>query len=81
MTTSEIIQLVIGCAPSVIAILTFIGVVLKVCHEFTALKKQVVDMKAMDTLKEEMTAVLHENYELKKKLNETLTKIDHVRRT
>lgn len=80
MTTSEIMQLVIGCAPSVIAILTFIGVVFKVCHEFAKLKQTVADMRSVKEVNTKIADLVQENYELKTQLNEVLRKIDHVRR-
>lgn len=80
MTAEQITQLVLEIAPSLIAILTMIGTIAKVLLSFRDLKKQVVDMKCIDELKEQMSQIIQENYELKKTLNETMTKIDHVRR-
>lgn len=80
MTTEQIIDLVISLCPSVMAILTMVGVVAKTVREFTALKKQVTDMKSIEDLNTKLGQVIQENYELKKKLNETLTKIDHIER-
>lgn len=81
MTTDQIISLIIGICPSVIAILTTVGVVLRVIKDFRDLKKQVTDMKCVEELNAKMSCVLQENYELKKKLNETLTKMDHIKRS
>lgn len=80
MTTEQIINLIISLCPSVMAILTMVGVVAKTVREFTTLKKQVTDMKSIEDLNTKLGQVIHENYELKKKLNETLTKIDHIER-
>lgn len=80
MTTEQITSLIISLCPSVLAILTMLGVVLRVLHDFRDLKKQVTDMKAIQDLNVKMGQLLQENYELKKKLNETLTKIDHIQR-
>lgn len=80
MTTETIISLVISICPSVIAILTMIGVVLRVIHDFKNLHKTVTDMKSLEELNAKMGHVLQENYQLKQKLNETLTKIDHIQR-
>lgn len=77
LTIQEIIILV---APYVLSALTFIGVIAKVISSFRALKKDVVDMKDLYEVKSQMKQLLSENYELKKTLNETMTKIDHVRR-
>lgn len=80
MTTEQIIQIVIGVFPSLTAIVTMIGVIAKTISAFTKLKKQVTDMKDISELKVQMKQVLQENYELKKTLNETMTKIDHIER-
>lgn len=80
MTTEQIVELVMSCLPSFIAICTTVGVVLKVIKQFADLKKQVTDMKCLEDLKAELSAVIKENYELKQTLNETMTKIDHVER-
>lgn len=80
MTTDQIISLVIGVCPSVIAILTMVSVVLRVIKDFRELKKTVTDMKSVEELNTKMGLVLQENYELKRKLNETLTKIDRIQR-
>ena len=80
MTTEEIIQLVISVCPSVVAILTMLGVVLRVVKDFRDLKRLVIDMKSVEDLNVKMSLVLQENIELKKKLNETMCKIDHIER-
>lgn len=80
MTTDQIITLVIGICPSVIAILTTVGLVLRVVKDFKDLKKQVTDMKVFNELRDQMRQLARENYELKKKLNEMLTKIDRIER-
>lgn len=80
MTTDQIISLVISVCPSVIAILTMVSVVLRVIKDFRELKKTVTDMKSVEELNTKMGLVLQENYELKRKLNEALTKIDRIQR-
>lgn len=87
MTAQAVYELVIAWLPSLIAIGTAIGVVIKLAKDFVALKKefiaakkQIADMKCVDELKVEMKEVLAENRELKKKLNETMTLIDRVKR-
>lgn len=77
MNIQEIIVLI---TPYILSAITFIGVIAKVIHSFSQLKKEVVDMKSIDDIKKQLTTVIQENYELKKTLNETMTKIDHVRR-
>lgn len=80
MEVTQIIEWVIAILPSLIAVFTTIGMIVKVIHQFADVKKDVADMKCIEDLKEQMTQVLKENYELKKTLNETMTKIDHVQR-
>lgn len=78
--SQQIIDIIVSVFPSVLSILTTVAVVAKVVRDFVALKKQVTDMKCIDELKSQMRVVLEENYALKKTLNETMTKIDGVRR-
>lgn len=73
-------QIILLIAPSILTILSMIGIIVKVIVSFKALKKEVVDMKDIKDLKTQMQMVLQENYELKKRLNETMTMIDHVDR-
>lgn len=73
-------EIIILIAPYVISAITFIGIIAKVIHSFVKLKKEVVNMKELSEVKNQMKQVLQENYELKKTLNDTMTKIDHVRR-
>lgn len=80
MTTDQIVSLIVGICPSVVTILTVASVIIRVVKDFKDLKKQVNDMKCFDDLNTKMGQLVHENYELKKKLNETLTKLDHVER-
>lgn len=96
MTTEQVIDMVIAICPSIVTIITMIGVILRVIKSFTGLKKQVGTnderyMRNLSELNEKMSqdiqelngrmkTVLQENYELKKTLNETLTKIDHIDR-
>lgn len=79
-TTMLIIQWVITAFPSIIAVLSFVGVVLKIRKEMKETRAIVVDMKNFEAVKSQMTQVLQENYELKQTLNETMTKIDRVKR-
>lgn len=80
MTTEQIISLVISICPSAVAILTACGVVLRVMHAFKELKREVTDMKSIEQLQQQLGQVIEENYQLKRKLNETLTKIDRIKR-
>lgn len=78
--TETIVEWVIAILPSVIAVVTVLVSVLKTLKEFSSVKKDVADMKCIDELKTELGQVIDENYELKKTLNEVLTKMDHVQR-
>lgn len=80
MSTAQITSLVISLAPSLLAILTMIGVIAKVLHSFAVLKKEVADMKCIKELNSKLEEVIQENLELKKSLNEAMTMIDHVER-
>lgn len=80
MTTDQIIDLVMALCPSIIAILTMLGVVLRVVKDFRELKNQVTDMKSMEELNTKVGRVIQENYDLKKQINQLLTKIDHIER-
>lgn len=73
-------EIIILISPYILSAVTFIGVVIKVISSFKALKKDVVDMKDLADIKVQMKQLLKENYELKKTLNETMTKIDYIRR-
>lgn len=77
----DIQQIIILVTPYVLTLVTFIGVVAKVVSSFKALKKDVVDLKDLETVKTQMKQVLQENRELKKCLYETMTKIDYIDRS
>lgn len=80
MTAQRVYEILLAILPSLMTICTVIAVIWKVIKEFVALKKQVTDMKDLKDVKMQLNAVLQENYELKKTLKETMTKIDHVKR-
>lgn len=80
MSSDQIVSLIISIAPSFISILTMIGVIARTLKAFADLKKQVTDMKVIEDLKKKLDVVIEENISLKKTLNETMTKIDHVKR-
>lgn len=77
----DIQQIITLVAPYVLTLVTFIGVVAKVVNSFKALKKDVIDLKDLETVKTQMNQVLQENRELKKCLYETMTKIDYIDRS
>lgn len=78
MDVNTIVQWVIAALPSVIAVFTTIGVIIRTLREFKALKKQVTDMKAMEDVRDQLKMILQENYQLKDQLNKTIAKINHV---
>lgn len=80
VTIQSIIDLLILYAPTFIAIATSALTLFKIFGQFKALKKECVDLKDLEDVKEQMAQVLHENAELKKELRKTLTKIDGIRR-
>lgn len=80
MTIEQVVELIVSIIPSLIAVITAVALVLKTLKEFVELKKEVTDMKAIEDLKVQIHSVVEENYNLKKALNEALTKIDHVKR-
>lgn len=96
MTTDQIIDLVIEIAPSIVTIITVIGVIARVIMSFKGLKKDVTTdttdhkekvnqlyaktHREIEELNSTMRQLVQENYELKKQLNETLTKMDHIDR-
>lgn len=80
MDVNTIVQWVISILPSVIAVLSTVGLIWKVIKQFKKLKDDVSNMTAMEDIRNQLREVLQENASLKKKLNETLTKIDHVHR-
>lgn len=78
--TEQIVEWVLAILPSLIAVLTMVGVIVKTIKSFTDLKKEVADMKALEEVKTQLKEVLKENRELKRTINETLTEITRVQR-
>lgn len=75
-----VILALIAAAPAITAIAGIVIAVTKLVKAFNDLKKEVVNTKQFDELKTELNAAHQENRELKKKLNQLLTKIDHIQR-
>ena len=75
-----VILALIAAAPAITAIAGIVIAVTKLVKAFNDLKAEVVNTKEFEELKEELKAAHQENRELKKKLNELLTKIDHIQR-
>lgn len=81
MTTEEIIlNNIVSILPSIIAVLTTVGLIIKTLKEFASLKKEVTNMKAIEDIKVQLKQILNENYELKQTLKQTMTAIDHIER-
>ena len=78
MDVNTIVEYIIAVLPSVIAVFTTIGVIIKTLKEFKSLKKQVTDMKAMEDVRDQLKMILQENYQLKDQLNKSIAKINHV---
>lgn len=78
MDVNTIVQWVLSVVPSVIAIISTVGIILKALKEFEALKKEVTDMKAMEDVRDQLKMILQENYELKSRLDKTIAKMNHV---
>lgn len=80
MEIEQVVSWIVAILPSVIAVLTTVGVVIEVIKKFKKLRDDVANMTAMKEIREELKQVVQENYALKKKLNETMTLIDKVHR-
>lgn len=78
MDVNVIIEWIIAVLPSVITVLTTVGVIVKTLKEFKELKKQVTDMKAIEDIREQLKMILQENYQLKSQLDKTIAKMNHV---
>lgn len=78
MDVNTIVQWVLSVVPSIIAIISTVGIIIKALKEFEALKKEVTDMKAMEDVKVQLKMILQENYELKSRLDKTISKMNHV---
>ena len=87
----EIHALIIAAAPSITAIIGIVFAVIKgiknnqttskdILDKFEEVREQVFNTKEYSELKEQLKIAYQENYELKKKINELLAKIEHVQR-
>lgn len=81
MGIEQIILMAVAAGPSLLAIFGIIGACIKICKGFTELKNEVVNTKEYQDVKAQLKIAHQENVELKKKLNELLTKIDHIDRS
>lgn len=78
MDVNVIIEWIIAVLPSVISVLTTVGVIVKTLKDFKELKKQVTDMKAIEDIREQLKMILQENYQLKSQLDKTIAKMNHI---
>lgn len=80
--SQTIIDLVTIVFPSVFSVISFSAIVacLKALLDLRKLRREILAAKKDEEVKEEIRVVLEENAELKKKLNECMTMIDHVER-
>lgn len=91
MTFEQIMISIVAAAPSLTSIIGIIVAVLKgvktskttsadVINKFEEVRQEIFNTKEYSELKNQLIIAHQENYELKKKLNELLTKIDHIQR-
>lgn len=87
----EIYALIIAAAPSITAIIGIVFAVIKgirnnqttskdILDKFEEMREEVFKTKEYSELKAELKLAHQENYILKRKINELLTKIDHIYR-
>lgn len=88
MTVEQIMTILVAVGPSLAAIGGIIAAVLKIksilgeiFSRFEEVRKEVINTKEYSELKDQILIVNRENQELKKKLNELLTKIDRIDRS
>lgn len=87
MNFEQIMTIVIAIAPAFTAIVTVVTAAIRllksdngVIAKLEELKKEIYSTKEYSDLKNELKIAYQENRELKKKLNELLTKIDRIHR-
>ena len=91
MDIETIYAAILAAAPSITAIVGIIGAVIKmkssqteklgeVMQKFENLRDQVLETKQYEDLKKQLLVAHQENRELRKQINELLTKIDRIRR-
>ncbi len=84
----EILTILLAAAPSLTAIIGCVVTFLKnkttckgVVDKFEEVRQEIFNTKEYSDLKSQLLVAHQENRELKKKLNELLTKIDHLDRS
>jgi hypothetical protein len=86
-----IYAVIMAAAPALTTIIGIIFAVVKgiktskttstdVINKFEEVRQEIFNTKEYSELKDQLKIAHQENYELKKKLNELLTKIDHIQR-
>lgn len=86
-----IYAIIMAAAPALTSIIGIIFAVVKgiktskttstdVINKFEEVRQEIFNTKEYSELKDQLMIAHQENYELKKKLNELLTKIDHIQR-
>lgn len=78
--SEQAVSIILAIAPSIVTILSMIGIVVKLFISLVALKKEVVDLKDLAVVKQKLVEMSEENIKLKEQLNLTLEQIDHVQR-
>lgn len=92
MTVEQIIAIVIGVAPCLTAIIGIVAAAVKsiktsketsqtVVDKFEEVREEIFNTKEYSELKSQLLLAYQENRELKKKINELLTKIDRIDRS
>lgn len=87
----QIYAIIMAAAPALTSIIGIIFAVVKgiktskttstdVINKFEEVRQEIFNAKEYSELKDQLKLAHQENYELKKKLNELLTKIDHIQR-
>lgn len=91
MTIEQIYSIIIAAAPALTAIIGIVFAVVKgiktskttskdVIDKFEEVRQEIFNTKEYSDLKNQLLVAHQENRELKQKLNELLTKIDHIQR-
>lgn len=80
MEYTEIIQLIVNCAPAALAVIGVVAGVVKVGKEIASLKAEVREATAQTELKKQTHLLMAENRELKRALRDNtiaLTKVNN----
>lgn len=87
MTLEQILSILVAALPSITAIAGCVVTFLKnkttcqsVVDKFEDVRQEIFNTKEYSDLKNQLTLAHQENRELKKKINELLTKIDKINR-